>query len=83
MKPSNKIDDLVKSPNFRFPVIPRKPESGSFKYLQLSRTPVSPGVTAFYGNIKSQNLQGNSFEGVWEFGLFSRHPAPRSMLLFL
>jgi len=66
--PSNKIDDLVKSPNFRFFVISpnpgsgpgKAPESCPFKYLQLSWTPVSTGVTTFYENIKiSISISGN------------------------
>jgi hypothetical protein len=51
---SSKDDDLVKSLKRRISVIPAKAGIQYFKYLKILWTPVSTGVTTFYGVIKDK-----------------------------
>ncbi len=51
------VDKLVKNMKRRFSVIPRRPESSSFKLLQIFWIPVSTGVTTFYEAINLKSLK--------------------------
>jgi len=60
------IDDLVKSPQIDFSIIPMEMEIQSFQYIGRTQVPACAGKTTFYENInttKPKNIIKGIFQG--------------------